>query len=282
MISIVTPVYNGRRYIEACIQSVISQNCPEVEHIIIDGGSTDGTVDIIRQNAEQYPHIRWISEKDRGQSDAMNKGITMARGEIIGILNVDDYYEPNVLNRVFLLFKSLPVPALLVGNCNVWNDQGSLILVNKPKKLRLADLLLGPNINPFPLNPSAYFYHTELHQQVGYYKVDDPYTMDIDFIFKAVQRANIHYVDETWGNFRLISGTKTLEDMRRGTATSRQVLLLKSYRKELPLLQHLHVVFMYTCYNSILLSLLYFWKNPKELPWRLKNRLVKLFRSSNA
>ena len=97
MISIITPVYNGKRFIEFCIKNVIDQKCPNMEHIIVDGGSTDGTVEIIQRYAERYKHIRWVSEKDKGQSDAMNKGIRLAEGNIIGILNADDYYEPNVL-----------------------------------------------------------------------------------------------------------------------------------------------------------------------------------------
>src|ERR1035437_731800 len=92
LISIITPVYNGERFIESCLQSVISQNCPQAEHLIIDGTSRDGTVKIIDRYARQYPHIRWISQKDRGQSSAMNKGVTMSQGKIIGILNCDDYY----------------------------------------------------------------------------------------------------------------------------------------------------------------------------------------------
>ena len=79
---------------------MIEQNCGDVEHIIIDGGSQDGTVTIIKQYAEKYPHIRWISEADQGQSDAMNKGLDMAKGNIISFLNVDDYYEPLVLNKI--------------------------------------------------------------------------------------------------------------------------------------------------------------------------------------
>ena len=84
LISVITPSYNGERFIENCIKNVIEQKCPEVEHVIVDGGSTDGTVDIIRHHAENYSHIRWISEPDQGQSDAMNKGIAMARGDILG------------------------------------------------------------------------------------------------------------------------------------------------------------------------------------------------------
>jgi len=80
MISIITPVYNGERFIDSCIRVVIDQACLDFEHIIIDGGSTDRTVEIIKQYAEKYSHIRWISEKI-SQSDAMNKGI--ARGEIL-------------------------------------------------------------------------------------------------------------------------------------------------------------------------------------------------------
>ena len=126
MISVITPVYNGDRFIESCIRVVIDQACPNVEHLIIDGGSSDRTVEIIQRYATQYSHIRWVSEKDQGQSDAMNKGISMAEGKIIAMLNVDDYYEPNVLNQVLKLFQALPEPTLLVGNCHIWNDAAQL------------------------------------------------------------------------------------------------------------------------------------------------------------
>lgn len=122
MISIVTPVYNGEAFIESCIKVAIAQNCSDIEHIIVDGGSSDRTVEIIKNYARNYPHIRWISEKDKGQSDAMNKGISMAKGDILAILNVDDFYEPNVLNRIVEIFKTLPEPSLLVGNCNILGE----------------------------------------------------------------------------------------------------------------------------------------------------------------
>ena len=89
-LSIITPVFNGIRFIESCIINVIEQKCPNLEHIIVDGGSTDGTVEIITSYAERYEHIKWVSEKDHGQSDAMNKGIAKALGSILGFLNVDD------------------------------------------------------------------------------------------------------------------------------------------------------------------------------------------------
>jgi len=126
-----------------------------LEHIIVDGASTDQTVKIIKHYSGKYPHIRWLSEEDQGQSDAYNKGITIAKGNIIAILNVDDFYEPNVLNRIAQIFKQLPEPSLIVGNCNIWDDGSKLKKVNKLARLELRDLLLGNWVNPFPVNPSA-------------------------------------------------------------------------------------------------------------------------------
>jgi len=216
MISIITPVYNGKRFIEYCIKNVIDQKCPDMEHIIVDGGSTDSTVEIIQRYAERYWHIRWVSEKDKGQSDAMNKGIRLAEGNIIGILNADDYYEPNVLSRIESTFHKLSEPSFITGNCNIWNELNSSITINKPRNLSLDDLLKGPMIHPFPANPSAYFYHKSLHDIVGYYDTDDHYTMDLDFILRAVQVAHTYYFDEIWGNFRLFEDTKTYRNIKSG------------------------------------------------------------------
>jgi len=237
MISIITPVYNGERFIEFCIRNIIEQNCIDVEHIIVDGCSTDRTVEIIKEYAEKYPHIHWISEKDKGQSDAMNKGIAMAGGEIIGFLNVDDFYEPGVLNRAVELFKALPEPSLLVGNCNLWDDEDKIIEKNMPSKLKITDLMLGWFINQFPVNPSQYFYHKSLHDKIGLYKVEDDFAMDLDFILRAVQAANVKYVNEFWGNYRFFKGTKTYEETQMGRSYQRCVDLLNNYRKELSVCQ---------------------------------------------
>ena len=277
MISVITPVFNGQRFIESCIKSVIEQECPTAEHIFVDGGSTDGTVEIIRQYARDYPHIRWVSEKDQGQSDAMNKGIAMAQGEIIGFLNVDDFYEPNVLNRVVEMFRVLQEPALVVGNCNVWNDDNQLDSVNKPNRLRLRDLLLADGPNEMPLNPSAYFYHARLHDKVGPYKVDEPCAMDLDFLLRAVQVANVKYVDETWGNYRRIAGTKTVRDIENGNNLPRVRRVLRFYQADLSLLDRLVLTVQRGIYFSVGSSFRYFSRHPDELPSRLKARLGCLF-----
>lgn len=253
MLSIITPVYNGKRFVEFCIRNVIEQQCQDSEHIIIDGGSTDGTVDVIKNYAEKYSHIRWISEKDKGQSDAMNKGVEMARGEILGFLNADDYYEPNVLGRIVEIFKSLSEPSLLVGNCNVWGNNGELQWVNKPKNLQLTELLTGEESrNPFPVNPSAYFYHKSLHKKIGLYNVDEHFTMDVDFLLRSVREATVVYVDETLGNFRYISGTKTYNDMNYGEGLLRFYELINKYRKTLSLIKQCEIILKKQFYSGLL------------------------------
>jgi glycosyltransferase involved in cell wall biosynthesis len=240
-LSIITPVFNGKRFIEFCIKNVVEQHCPDVEHIIMDGGSTDGTIEIIKRYAAEYPHIRWASEKDKGQSDAMNKGIAIARGEILGYLNVDDYYEPNVLRRVVEIFKALPEPSLLVGNCNVWDNNGKLWFVSKPHQISFTNLMLERFMEAFPMNPSAYFYHASLHKKIGIYEVDEHYGMDVDFIIRAVQSANVKYDDETWGNYRYLEGTKTYHADKSGDTGPRVRSIVGSYRKKLPPIKRLEL-----------------------------------------
>lgn len=266
-ISVITPVYNGERFIEGCIKAVLDQDCPEVEHVIMDGGSSDGTVAIIERYARQYPHIRWVSEKDRGQSDAMNKGIALAQSVVVTLLNVDDFYEPNVLNRAAQLLKTLPEPSLLVGNCNIWDDDGTLLGVNRPAHMTLFELLQYAKNMPWPVNPSAYFYHKSLHDAVGLYDVDDHQGMDVDFLLRTVQVAHVKYVDETWGNFRQITGTKTHANFiasYQGYALMEQKM--KHFRKDLP------------PSRRPLVALL-FWRNAmKSLLSRKWNRLCDFFR----
>ncbi len=258
-LSVITPVLGGARFMEFCIQNVIAQNCPEAEHIIIDGGSTDGTVDVIRRYAEKYPHIRWVSQQDKGQSDAMNRGIEMASGGIIGILNVDDYYEPGCLREVVELFKKLPEPALLVGNCNVWDDDGRLQWVNKPSRVSLLTLLML-YIKAFPANPAAYFYHRSLHEKIGGYDVREHYGMDLHFLFRATRAAHLKYLNKTWGNYRYLVGTKTHTDVTSGLNKIRVMEIANFYRKQAPihvrLLSSLFIA-MVKAYKFSLLSSLF-------------------------
>lgn len=237
-LSIITPTRNAAHLIEACLQNVLRQDCDEIEHIVVDAHSQDGTVAILESFARTHRYVRYISEPDRGQSDALNKGLRMARAAVVGILNVDDFYERGVLQRVIRRFRALAAPSLLVGNCRVLGDDGAPLGVNRPFRLALEDLLLGPEFVEFPCNPSAYFYHRQLHSLIGAYDEADHYTMDLDFLLRAIPRATVIYEDEIWGNYRLRIGSKTQVEMAAGRNTrNADATIIKHLRRLTPLVR---------------------------------------------
>ncbi|MDN5214504.1 glycosyltransferase family 2 protein [Fulvivirgaceae bacterium BMA12] len=243
-LSVITPVLNGSKFIESCITNVINQRCHKLEHLILDGGSTDGTLEIIQKYARRHSHIKCFSEKDSGQSQAMNKGIRMAEGEIIGFLNVDDFYDPNLLNQILDLFEDLPKPAFAVGNCRVWNDEGRLININCPRRTGILEILSQKY--PFPQNPSAYFYHKVIHDKIGLYDEvnHNNYSMDLDFILRTAKYIRFHYFDEVWGNFVLHSTSKTYMEMEDKSIFLRVQKIFKRHYQKLTLYQKINVFYI--------------------------------------
>jgi glycosyltransferase involved in cell wall biosynthesis len=116
--SIITPSFNQADFLEQTIRSVVSQKV-DLEYFIQDGGSTDGSVDIIKNYSEKYPFIVWQSKKDKGQTDALNQGLKKCTGDIVAYLNSDDYYLPDTLEKVEKYFISHPNKSWLVGDCQV-------------------------------------------------------------------------------------------------------------------------------------------------------------------
>lgn len=207
-LTVITPVFNGEKYIENCLKNVAEQAFEGLEHLVMDGGSSDGTVEIVQSYQHDFSHIRLISEKDRGQSDAMNKGIRAAKGSIIGFLNVDDYYEPQVLPTIPGLFSNLPEPSFVCGNLNIWNVDGTYKHFNRPNRISLVEII--SNNFEWPYNPSAYFYHKSLHDLAGMYNEANHYCMDYEFILETARHISLRHVDETWGNFCEVPESKTL------------------------------------------------------------------------
>jgi len=133
-VSIITVVYNGEKYLEQTIMSVLSQNYSNIEYIIIDGGSTDGTLGIIKKYENKLAY--WISEKDNGIYDAMNKGIQHATGELIGLINSDDYYEPNSVSSIMNTYLKNGKPDVLFGDMKLINtetNQSKIIFSSESK-----------------------------------------------------------------------------------------------------------------------------------------------------
>ena len=237
-LSVVTPVLNGVAFIEGCVRNVAEQNCELAEHVVVDGGSTDGTLALLDRLVETTPRLRVLVRPGMRQSAAMNTGIKASAGAIIGILNADDYYSPGTLNRAVGLFASFSEPTLLVGNCTLWSE-GRELLVNRPSDLRLEAVLLGPRHCPFPFNPAAYFYHREIHQIVGFYDEEDDLAMDLDFLLSALASVHTEYRDELWGHVLVHEGAKTQIEKTAGRNRRRLHEVLNRHRSHLPLVRRI-------------------------------------------
>jgi len=153
LVSIVTPSYNQSRFLEENLLSVKSQDYPNIEHIIIDGGSTDGTMEILKRYEGTY-NLRWVSEPDEGHADAVNKGFAMAKGEIIGWLNSDDvYFDKGTISAAVKAFQIHPEADIIYGDCAyIWED-GTILRVQCVPGFRYSRLLRGC----FLAQPAVFF-----------------------------------------------------------------------------------------------------------------------------
>ena len=209
LVSILTPSYNSAHFIEETISSVHGQDYSPLEHIVIDGGSTDGTVDILRR----YPHLRWLSEPDAGQSDALNKGLALAKGEIIGWLNADDLYEPGAVSKVMAYFGAHPAAQVVYGNCTVFGPQGEVL-----------EYWRGPYDHQKLLEPwhgfhgafqPSIFYTRDILNKIGGWAVDLHYVMDYDILLKASEFCQFDYLDADLSRFRRHSEQKGAQEWHK-------------------------------------------------------------------
>jgi len=271
-LSIITPVFNNVTYIGHAIENYLSIASEKTELIIIDGGSTDGTVDVINSYLTKKTSILLISEKDNGQSDAMNKGIKLAKGDFISFLNVDDYYSKDTFNQILTLIESDSSLKFIVGDCNVWNDKSELIYINRPSKLKLWHILSGYH---FPVNPTAYFYKKEIHEMTSYYNVDNHYSMDLEFLIEARMEVEFVYFPIVWGNFRVLPETKTSVDNQNNLLENRKRELLKRYFRQQNLYIKLRVIlYTFKRSNSPIMN-----KFIRKVIDKLKYEWNKVFRS---
>jgi glycosyltransferase involved in cell wall biosynthesis len=164
LVSIITPIYNNTSFLDHCIQSVLSQTYKNIEHIFIDGGSTDGTVDKLKKYQNQHTRrIRYVSEPDKGAGDAWNKGWKMANGEIMGWLGADDTYEPDAIESVVSFFRCNPSMPFVFGECNIINNNGQLICKFPTKDFHLPEVINKHNCIP----TTSAFYKREVIEAIG-------------------------------------------------------------------------------------------------------------------
>ena len=176
-ISVVTPSYNQADFLEATLRSVLDQNYPNLEYIVIDGGSTDGSVDIIRKYAGRLAF--WVSEKDRGQSHAINKGFQKATGDILCWLNSDDYFLPGTLAFVAEQLGADAGTHAIAGHCQVVHTDGT------PPRLLTGGYTSHEELIKFwtsyEMHQPAIFWRREVYEKIGLLNEDLHYIMDFDY-----------------------------------------------------------------------------------------------------
>lgn len=196
-VSIITVCFNSVKTIRDTIESVINQTYKNIEYIIIDGGSTDGTVDIIR---EYEPYIaKWVCEPDNGIYDAMNKGIRMSTGEIIGIINSDDWYALDCISSVVHTFTSESKPDIVHGNIVICDEEGALLYCIKGKNDIKKEIFKRMTV----FHPTM-FVKKEVYENERLYNSNYVIAGDYDFLFNII-RGNylVEYLDKELAFMRL-------------------------------------------------------------------------------
>jgi glycosyltransferase involved in cell wall biosynthesis len=200
-ISILTPSYNQGNYIEKNILSVLNQNYSSFEHIVIDGGSTDDTVETLKK----HHHLKWVSEKDGGQADALNKGLKMASGDIIGWINSDDFYEPDIFNAVAREFEDIDVQ-WIIGNITVLYEENNVAMPIKSPEITYNKLLNDPSIVKQP----ATFFRKTILEQAGAWNAALHLVMDYDLWLRLAKISPPKMIDNYWAFFTLQKEQKSL------------------------------------------------------------------------
>jgi glycosyltransferase involved in cell wall biosynthesis len=209
LLSIITPTYNRANYIMDAVESVLSQDYPNVEHIIIDGQSKDGTLDLLAR----YPHLRVISEPDSGMYDALNKGLMKAQGDVIGWVNSDDLFLPGVFTDVMALFAAEPSLEAVVGGAVVFSGP-----IDNPTILRTIPWIetgeLIPRLTQNSPVTNGWFFRRSVFDKVGVFDASCLYSGDRDFLLRmAFAGTNYQPLRKVVYSYRVHPGSFTINSL---------------------------------------------------------------------
>lgn len=208
-LSIITATYNREKYLRRCIESVAQQPYADKEHVIVDGGSSDGTVEVLRDCAVRYPHIRWMSEPDRGISDALNKGLALMTGEVFNVIGDDDFFEPDVFGAVARAFDEHPEAGVIAGNCAVVRNDDTVAMVHRASFTSRRNLIAFWDHweRDVVLPAASTFVRRAVVDRVGGFDPVDRYAMDYHHWIRITEHFAVHTIDRTLATFRYGEGT---------------------------------------------------------------------------
>lgn len=196
-ISIVTPSLNQAQFLEQTISSVLSQDYRNLEYIIIDGGSTDGSVDIIQKFADRLSY--WVSEPDSGHADAINKGFARSSGEIIAWLNSDDVYLPGAVTSAVEAFQKHPSADLIYGDVYIIDEHDNPLGERRLTPMDRFDFLGNGNCLAQP----ATFWTRKIYDQVGGIDTKYYFQLDLDFYIKVADAGKIKHIRNHFAKMRM-------------------------------------------------------------------------------
>jgi glycosyltransferase involved in cell wall biosynthesis len=209
-ISIITPSYNQGEYLEQTIRSVLDQKYPNLEYIIIDGGSTDNSIDIIRKYEKSLDY--WVSERDSGQSEALEKGFAKATGEIAAWINSDDYYEEDCFFKVAYAYREKAF-AFFCGSCQMIDQKGNEIRQLRTEKITYRSLIRYWKPHFCPPQPSLFFKRAVL-EELGGFDRSLRYAMDFAIWLKASRQYKFQHTPENMSYYRVHPASKTGQGLR--------------------------------------------------------------------
>ena len=204
LVSIVIPSFNQASFLEISIRSVLEQDYPNCELILVDGGSNDGSVDIIRRYADRFSW--WVSEKDNGHADALNKGFSHAGGEILAWLNSDDTYYPGAISDAVATLHAHPEAGMVYGDADLTDETGKIIGHFASRPTDYQKMLRGSVHIP----QATTFFRADLWKQVGPLSLTLFYAFDYDLWVRLAKVSELLYIPHKWAAFRLHSEGKSL------------------------------------------------------------------------
>lgn len=229
-ISIITVSYNSAKTIEQTILSVINQSYKNIEYIIIDGGSTDGTVDIIKKYADKIAY--WVSEPDKGISDAFNKGIKKSTGEIVGIINADDWYELDAIKLIVEIFAIEKEYGFCFGDLVYTDDNNQICMKQFGRKEYEESIRYEMKDIPHP----TVFIRREIYEKVGLFSLNFKIAMDYELMLRiSKNKIKGLYISKTIANMRIggvsnVNWKDGLKEVRRASISMGANVLLANYK----------------------------------------------------